>query len=223
MRTFVLSLALLVAFTFTAAAQVSFGVQGNIVNFKVSQDLKDLAGIPAGSQQTQALEQVYGMGYGGGIHLDFSLGILSFRVTGDYMEMSPDNAKLQEVFTLVAPGFIKSVTVDGGKITVIGGAANLKLVVLPIPVLKPYVTAGVGISQVKVDDAKLTITPLVGNAFSTTMTLLEKQTPMTLNGGVGADLSLGGISLYAEVKVTAFFLEGGTSTFLPIATVGLTF
>jgi hypothetical protein len=54
------------------------------------------------------------------------------------------------------------------------------------------------------------------------MTLLKKQTPMTLNGGVGVDLSLG-ISLYAEVKVTAFFLEGGTSTYLPIATVGLTF
>jgi hypothetical protein len=201
---------------------VAFGIQGNVVNFKVSQDLKDLANIPAGSQQTQALEQVYGMGYGGGIHLDFSLGILSFRVTGDYMQMTPDNAKFQDLVVKIAPSFIKSVTVSGGKITVIGGAADLKLVILPIPVVKPYITGGIGISQVNVDDAKLTITPIFGNSFTSTMTLLKKQTPMTLNGGVGVDLSLG-ISLYAEVKVTAFFLEGGTSTYLPIATVGLTF
>jgi hypothetical protein len=222
MRTFVVCLALLVACTFTASAQVAFGIQGNVVNFKVSQDLKDLANIPAGSQQTQALEQVYGMGYGGGIHLDFSLGILSFRVTGDYMQMTPDNAKFQDLVVKIAPSFIKSVTVSGGKITVIGGAADLKLVILPIPVVKPYITGGIGISQVNVDDAKLTITPIFGNSFTSTMTLLKKQTPMTLNGGVGVDLSLG-ISLYAEVKVTAFFLEGGTSTYLPIATVGLTF
>lgn len=224
MRTFVICLALLVVCTSAASAQVSFGIQGNLVNFKVSEELKQWAGIPTGSTESQALEQIYGMGYGGGIHLDFSLGILSFRVTGDYVTLTPDQAKFESIIKGFNPAFIQSAKVEGGRIEVIGGAANIKFVFLPLPAVKPYITGGIGWSQVKAQDAKITITPVApATAITTTLTLIKKQTPMTLNGGAGVDLVFGGLSLYAEVKVTGFFLEGGTSTYLPIGTVGLTF
>jgi opacity protein-like surface antigen len=91
-------------------------------------------------------------------------------------------------------------------------------------VVKPYITGGIGISQVKANETKVTYTPPAPlTPITTNVTLIDKQTPWTLNGGVGVDLVFGGLSLYVEVKVTAFYLEGGTSTYLPISSLGLTF
>lgn len=224
MRTFVLSMALLLVVTFTASAQVAFGVQGNLVNFKVSDELKQIAGLPQGNPETVALEDVYGMGYGGGVHLDFSLGIFSLRVSGDYVTLTPDNEKFQTFLAQFVGASSTAFTVDGGRIEIIGGSANLKLVVFPLPVVKPYITGGIGISQVKAHETKVTYTPPAPlSPITTNVTLIEKQNPWTLNGGVGVDLVFGGLSLYVEVKVTAFYLEGGTSTYLPISSLGLTF
>jgi opacity protein-like surface antigen len=224
MRTFVLSMALLLVVTFTASAQVAFGVHGNLVNFKVSDELKQIAGLPQGNPETVALEDVYGMGYGGGVHLDFSLGILSLRLSGDYVTLTPDNEKFQTFLAQYVGAASTSFKVDGGRIEIMGGNLNLKFVVLPLPVVKPYITGGIGISQVKAEETKVTYTPPAPlSPITTNVTLIEKQTPWTLNGGVGVDLAFGGLSLYVEVKVTAFYLEGGTSTYLPISSIGLTF
>jgi hypothetical protein len=224
MRTFLLSLGLLVLVTCTASAQVAFGVHGNLVNFKVSDELKQIAGLPQGNPETVALEDVYGMGYGGGVHLDFSLGILSLRLSGDYVTLTPDNEKFQTFLAQYVGAASTSFKVDGGRIEIMGGNLNLKFVVLPLPVVKPYITGGIGISQVKAEETKVTYTPPAPlSPITTNVTLIEKQTPWTLNGGVGVDLAFGGLSLYVEVKVTAFYLEGGTSTYLPISSIGLTF
>jgi opacity protein-like surface antigen len=224
MRTFVLSMALLLVVTFTASAQVAFGVHGNLVNFKVSDELKQIAGLPQGNPETVALEDVYGMGYGGGVHLDFSLGILSLRLSGDYVTLTPDNEKFQTFLAQYVGAASTSFKVDGGRIEIMGGNLNLKFVVLPLPVVKPYITGGIGISQVKANETKVTYTPPAPlSPITTNVTLIDKQTPWTLNGGVGVDLVFGGLSLYVEVKVTAFYLEGGTSTYLPISSLGLTF
>ncbi len=145
--------------TFTASAQVAFGVHGNLVNFKVSDELKQIAGLPQGNPETVALEDVYGMGYGGGLHLDFSLGILSLRVSGDYVTLTPDNAKFQTFLAQYVGASSTAFTVDGGRIEIMGGNANLKFVVLPLPVVKPYITGGIGISQVKAQETKVTYTP----------------------------------------------------------------
>jgi hypothetical protein len=224
MRTFLLCLALLVVVTFTASAQVAFGVHGNLVNFKISDELKQLAGLPAGNPETVALEEVYGMGYGGGIHLDFSLGILSARLAGDYVTLTPDNAKFQTFLAQYVGAASSAFKVDGGRVEILGASLNLKFTFLPLPVVKPYLTAGGGISQVKAAETSVTYTPPAPlSPITTKLTLIEKQNPWTLNGGVGVDIALGGLALYVELKVTGFFLKEGTSTYLPIGTVGLTF
>ncbi|MDH3251838.1 MAG: hypothetical protein OEM41_03545, partial [Ignavibacteria bacterium] len=82
MKWFILCSALFIAVPASAQApSIEFGVQGNLTNFNL------------GGQ----LEQIYGLGYGGGIHFDVSLGILSFRLTADYITLSPDKDKYRSL------------------------------------------------------------------------------------------------------------------------------
>jgi opacity protein-like surface antigen len=219
MRYIVLCSAVLVAAA-ASAQSVDFGVHGNLVNFQIPSEVKEFVGInPATSTQALALEEVYGLGYGGGIHFDVTFAILSLRVSGDYITLSPDNDKFQSFIKTYLGGAAANVSVDGGQISVISGNANLKLTVLPLPVVQPYITGGIGLGHVKADDVKITF----NNVALPAQQLLKEETVMTLNGGAGVDLNFGETSVFAEVKVMAFFLEPKTSTFLPIGTVGITF
>ena len=71
-----------------ASAQwIGFGVHGNMFNSSFNEKIKSIANItPAPTAQAQvAIDQVYGLGLGGGVHVDFGLlGILKIRVSGDY-------------------------------------------------------------------------------------------------------------------------------------------
>jgi hypothetical protein len=211
-------LGLLAMQTAPAMAGVGFGLHGNALNFKLANDIvAKVSGTPSTVQGT-AIQEVYGMGLGGGVHLDFGLPIISFRVSGDYLTIAPDNDKFRSYFSQISPILFANATVDGGRITMIGGNVNLKLNVLPLPVIKPYATGGVGLTNIKMDEVN------VKTAFgSFKSTLLENQTVKTLNVGAGVDVELGGIALFGELKVNWIFLKEGTSVQLPIGTVGITF
>lgn len=209
-----------VLFAVTASAQsVDFGVHGNFLNLNLPSDVTEFAGVSTPSNvQALALKEVYGIGYGGGIHLNIGTPILSIRISGDYNTLTPDNEKFKSYLATILGPLAASASVEGGRITVIAGDANLRLNILPLPVVKPYVTGGIGLANVKADDVKVKI-----GTLQYSDALIEKQTVMTLNGGVGVDLALGAIALYGEVRVVAFFLEPKTATYLPIGTVGVTF
>ncbi|MEK7248997.1 MAG: hypothetical protein AAB209_01105, partial [Bacteroidota bacterium] len=117
------AVAMLVLSTATyAAGPISFGVQATGANLNVT-----------------GLTDVYGFGFGGGVHLDVSLPLLfSFRLQGDYVTFSSDNAKYAGVVFQNPTG----ITIDGGRVNIISGNVNTKLSPLPLPIVSPYLTAG---------------------------------------------------------------------------------
>ena len=205
MKYLVLSIALLVAVSTAAVAQVHFGIHGNVTNFNFGGDL----------------DNIYGLGYGGGVHLDFKLPILlSFRLSGDYLMLSPDKGKYQTFLArYVGSAVASGITIDGGRIDIYSANLNLKLNILPLPVIHVYVTGGAGFVDIKMNDATLSL-----GAFKlATVKAFDTQTKPTLNAGAGVDLKLGPIALYAELKLNFIMTTGKTSSEVPLATVGLTF
>jgi hypothetical protein len=101
----------------------------------------------------------------------------------------------------------------------ISGSANLKLVVLPLPVLQPYISGGAGLANVRATDVTLSLN---GTNLSP-VSILKTQTVGTFNAGAGADIVLGGLTIFGEIKANWILLDEGTSTFVPIVTAGITF
>ena len=87
-----------------SGVSVDFGVHGNIISSEINAVLRDIAGLPAPSGTYEiALEEVYGLGLGGGLHLDVDIGLLTFRLSGDYVTLSPDEEKFAERCSGVLP------------------------------------------------------------------------------------------------------------------------
>jgi len=215
---------LLVLFSISATCQtqvspVRFGVHGNIISANINATLGDVAGIPPPSSGVGiALDQVYGLGLGGGVHVDFNLGMLTLRLSGDYIRLAPDKDKFSSYVNAVSPG-IPLTFEDGGIINLWSGTVNAKLVVLPLPVLQPYITGGGGLAYIKTTDATLNY---AGNPLAP-IQLLQSQTVGTYNLGAGVDLALGFLTIYGELKVTWVMIKEGTSTYVPIGLVGVSF
>jgi opacity protein-like surface antigen len=218
MKYFLLSCALLIA-TMASAQSVGFGVHGNMINSDVNAKVKEIGGITPSTGTLQvALDEVYGLGIGGGVHFDIKFSVLSIRISGDYITLSPDEEKFQQYVQQVLPGFpVKFVS--GGKVDMFSGTANLKLIVLPLPVFKPYVTGGGGFTHVTAENVTISLS---GTNLAP-VSILKKQTVGTYNLGAGLDIELGALTLYGELKVTWIALEEGTSTFVPIVSAGITF
>ncbi len=208
-------------FAFSASAQtIGFGVHGNMINSDVNAKVKQLLQIDQSNSGTLqvALDEVYGLGYGGGVHLDINLPVITFRISGDYLTVSPDKDKFS-TYVKQSFGALPVSYVEGGKVDMISGNANAKLVVLPLPVVKPYVTGGVGVCNVKATDVTLALS----GANMKPVTILKQQTVFTYNAGVGVDFDISGTFIFAEMKFNWIPLEEGTVTLVPIVTAGLTF
>lgn len=219
MKRVALCFVVLVTFAASAGAQgIGFGVQGDFVNFNFGVAQTKVAIPQSGTSidYTSLFENIYGLGYGGGIHFDVKLGIIAFRLSGDYIMLSPDKAKYGSL--LSSPGF--QFTVDGGRIDIYSGNVNLKFSILPLPVVHVYLTGGGGIVQLKMNDASLSLN---GTKLPITIKAFDTQTKPTVNVGAGVDLKLGSLALFAELKVNFIMTEGKTSSEVPLATVGLTF
>jgi len=202
-----------------SGTSVDFGVHGNIISSDINAVLRQIAGLPAPSGTYEiALEEVYGLGLGGGLHLDVDFGLLTVRLSGDYVTLSPDEEKFASAVQVYFPG-AELTFVEGGQIEMISGALNAKLVVLPIPAVRPYITGGGGLTYLKTTKVKLLFNGVPIPDFE----ILKAQTVPTLNAGAGVDLELGPVTLYGEIKINWLFIEEGNSTFIPIGTVGVTF
>ena len=219
MKRFVLLFGALLLAAAASAQSIGFGVHGNMFNSSINAKAKELAGIPNSTGTAQvAIEQVYGLGLGGGVHVDFGLlGILKIRVSGDYLTLSPDKDLFKSYVQSVLPGFPVTF-VEGGKVDMISGSANLKLTILPLPLFKPYITGGGGVVNVTATDVILAVN---GHNLSP-ITILKSQTVGSFNAGAGLDLDFHAFAIFAEARVNWIMLSEGTSTYVPIVTAGIT-
>ena len=218
MKRLLLCCALFVALS-ASAQTIGFGVHANMINSKINAKLKEIAGVtPSTGQLDVALDQVYGLGVGGGVHFDVGFSILSFRLSGDYITLSPDKDKFKSYVQMVIPG-LPVQFVDGGRVDMISGNINAKLVIIPLPVVKPYLTGGGGLANVKAADVTLSL----GGISLKPISILKTQTVGTYNIGAGADLVFGPVAVFGEIKVNWLMIQEGTSTMVPIITAGVTF
>jgi opacity protein-like surface antigen len=188
------------------APSVNFGVHANFMN----------ANFPGPSiQGSTALKDVYGAGFGGGVHLDVQFAMLSLRVSGDYLSFSPDNDKYQKGLEGIIGTAAGQFTVAGGGITMWSGNVNAKMAILPLPIIKPYLTGGVGLASLNADEAKVMQGALATKAYPG----FPSVTKTMWNIGVGVDFSIG-VTLFLEVKYV-WVMTDPTSTLVPV-TIGVT-
>ena len=201
------SLLVVAMVTFLAAgvsAQVSlgWGVHGNYAMLDVSGQLSS----------------VYGSGAGGGAHIDVDLMMITLRFSGDYVTFSPDQDKyrseLAQLFGNAATGY----SIDGGNISILSVNANAKWTLLPIPVVSPYLTGGIGLAQLSSGDLTVKYNGAAVGGFPK----VNGETKTAVNIGAGVDLKFGGIALYAEAKYTWILTEGNSTKYIPIS-IGITF
>jgi len=207
MKRLLLCLALLAAWVANAqplGPQLKFGVHGNVANLNVA----------------GPLSEVYGLGYGGGAHLDVKFVLLSVRVSGDFITFSPDNDKFRSAISPYLGSLASGVTVEGGRVNILSTNVNAKFVLLPLPIVNPYLTGGVGLASFSVGETKVLSNgaPVAGG----TTPAVPGKTKPSINIGAGVDLDLPGLSLFLEAKYFWVFTEGDKVKFLPIS-LGITF
>jgi len=105
---------------------------------------------------------------------------------------------------------------DDINLRAISGVANLvfNLAAGPAVTVRPYLIGGAGVYNLKVDLDGVDEGELLGGD--------DTDTKFGLNGGIGIELPLSGISAFGEVRFTSVFVEGSNLNFVPI-TVGIRF
>ncbi|MBP1691256.1 MAG: hypothetical protein H6Q32_608, partial [Bacteroidetes bacterium] len=151
------------------------------------------------------------------LHLDVQLAMVSFRISGDYLSFSPDNDKYRQGLEGIIGTAAGQFSVDGGGITMLSGNLNAKMAILPLPVVKPYLTGGIGLARLSVDDARVMQNGIETKAYGG----FSSETCTAWNLGAGVDLSIG-VTLFLEVKYMWIVTEPETSTLVPV-TIGVTF
>jgi opacity protein-like surface antigen len=191
-----------------AAPKVGFGVHGNF----------SLGSLPGPAiEGTKALKDAYGPGLGGGAHLDVGLPGLSLRLSGDYLKYSLDETQFRGSYADVFGDAVSQISVQGGGLGITSVSANAKAAVMPLPVLQPYVTGGVGLAWLTVDETRTSIAGVPGRTFAAS----SQNAKTSFNLGAGADLEIG-IKLFVEARYVWILTEGEKSTYVPVA-LGVTF
>lgn len=192
----------------SATPKVGFGVHGNF----------SLGNLPGPTMVgSLPLKDAYGSGLGGGAHLDLGLPGLSLRLSGDYLKYSLDESRVRDSRPDLFPLLSDRTSVQGGGLGIRSASANVKVAVMPLPVVRPYVTGGVGLAWLSVAETRTFRNDVLGGVFPATTQNGKK----SYNIGVGADLEIG-IKLFAEARYVWILTEGEKSTYVPVA-VGVTF
>ena len=186
-----------------AQVAVDWGLHGN----GASLDTKD------------TLSSVYSWGYGGGAHVDIHLATFSLRFSGDYTMSAPDadtyRSELARIFGNEAAGY----TVDGGEVNIFSATVNVKWPVVTLPVAKPYLPGGIGLTQLSSTDmtVKYQGNPVAG------VPKVPGESKMSVNLGAGIDFVLGAsVTLFIEGRYSWINTEGSTTGYIPVS-FGITF
>lgn len=208
----IFSLALVLVFTSTALAigpEVGFGVHANFTS-------SNFPGPSVGGGTSQ-LSNAYGVGWGGGLHMDVDLMVISFRLSGDYIHYGIDENKFRDGFRPLFGNAVSQMSINGGGLGIYAATVNGKMPVLPLPIISPYLTGGLGLAWLSRDQMTTSISGVQG----TTIPSNTQSARTTVDLGLGVDVKIG-IDLFLEVKYAWIFTEGGTSTYVPVC-VGVTF
>mgnify|MGYP001583168121 CR=1 FL=1 len=190
------------------APKIKFGIHGNFT----------LSNLP-GPQITGAktIADAYGTGWGGGAHIDLSFLMFSFRLSGDYLTYSLDVDKFRKSYEETFGSAVSQLNIEGGGLHIVSVSANGKLNLAPLPIVTPYVTGGIGLAWLTLDETKTSIAGVAGRTFPSG----SQSGKTTFNVGAGADISLGA-DLFVEVRYVWIMTDGENSTYMPV-TVGVTF
>lgn len=192
-----------------AGPSVRVGAHGNF-------SLSDFPGPEI--QGARVLQDAYGPGWGGGLHLDLRFAGFGVRFQGDWIRYGADADKFREAYRSVFGAAVSQINIDGGDLRIVTVAANLRMDLFPvIPVVSPYLTGGAGLAWVDLDEARTSIAGVPGNTFPA-----ASQSGRTLlNLGAGVEFRLG-VSLFVEGRYVWVSTEGEKSTYVPIS-AGITF
>jgi opacity protein-like surface antigen len=190
------------------APQVGFGVHGNFTQGSLPGPVID---------GTKSLADAYGPGLGGGAHLDFGLPGLSLRLSGDYLKYSLDEERFRASYADVFGKAVKEISIQGGGLDIRSVSANAKVAVMPLPVVRPYLTGGAGLAWLSVAETRTSIANEPGN----TLPAITQNGKKTFNVGAGVDFEVG-IKLFVEARYVWILTEGEKSTYVPVA-IGVSF
>jgi len=172
---------------------------------------------PSVSGVNQQINSAYGVGWGGGVHVDANLMVFSLRLTGDYIHYAIDESKFRDSFRPLFGAAVDQMSISGGGLGIIALAVNGKMPLLPLPVITPYLTGGIGLAWVNRDEVTTSITGFTGNRFPSS----SQGGKTTVDLGLGVDVKIG-IALFVEVKYGWIFTDVATSTYVPVS-IGVTF
>jgi opacity protein-like surface antigen len=172
---------------------------------------------PSTSGLNQQINSAYGVGWGGGVHVDANLMLFSIRLTGDYIHYAIDESQFRDSFRPLFGSAADQMSVSGGGLGIVTIAVNGKMPLLPLPIVTPYITGGIGLAWVNRDEVTTSIAGFPGNKFPSS----SQSGKTSIDVGAGVDLKLG-INLFLEVKYAWIFTDVATSTYVPV-TVGVTF
>jgi opacity protein-like surface antigen len=190
------------------APKLRFGVHGNFT-------LSNLPGPKISG--SSSIDDAYGTGWGGGAHLDLSFLVFSFRLSGDYLTYSLNEDNFRHAYESVFGPAASQLHIEGGGLHIVSVSANGKLNVLPLPVVTPYLTGGVGMAWLSRSETRTSIAGVPGNTFPSG----SQSGRTSFNVGLGADIGFG-IDLFIEGRYVWIVTEGETSTYVPVS-VGVTF
>ena len=172
---------------------------------------------PSVSGVNQQISSAYGVGWGGGVHVDANLMVFSFRLSGDYIHYSIDESKFRDSFRPLFGSGADQMSLTGGGLGIATLAVNGKMPLLPLPVITPYITGGIGLAWVNRDEVTSSIAGFPGNKFPSS----SQSGKTSVDVGAGVDIKIG-IALFVEVKYAWIFTDVSNSTYVPV-TIGVTF
>ena len=143
--------------------------------------------------------------------------VFSLRLTGDYIHYAIDESKFRDSFRPLFGPAVDQLSISGGGLGIVALAVNGKMPLLPLPVITPYLTGGIGLAWVNRDEITTSITGFPGNNFPSS----SQSGKTTVDVGLGVDVKLG-IALFIEVKYGWIFTDVATSTYVPVS-IGVTF
>ena len=164
----------------------------------------------------------YGIGYGGGAHVDMNVApFLTFQLSGDYYTFPADKAKLKGLYP-VTDQFgnpTDNFSVSGGTFSIVGVMFNAVGKILTGSAVTPYGLIGAGVqigSQTDVTVSSGGQTIFVDKAGSS-------DTRGGLDFGAGSMFSLGrAVTLSVDVRYVIVLLPGSNMVHIPVS-LGLTF
>jgi opacity protein-like surface antigen len=190
------------------APRFGFGVHGNFT----------VASLPGPAiTGSKSLADAYGPGWGGGAHLEVGLMGLSLRLSGDYLKYPLDQGRFRDSVSGVLGVAPDQISIEGGGLGVTSFSANAKVAVMPLPLVRPYVTGGAGLAWLSMDETKTSITGRRVGTFPAA----RQDGRRSYNLGAGADLDFG-VTLFLEARYVWVLTEGEKSTYVPVA-LGVTF